>query len=320
MAPLKALRRRLNKAARVIERRKVGKLADSLISPSLRLRYETAVARYFSYVELLGVELPADGMALDMGLCDFIEHLWENGEPRAYAGDVLSGMGRLAPLTRRESQQFPLAWSYFTAWGKHELPERAAPFSMDMIMAIAGYLLQQGKIADAVIYLLSFHCILRIGECLGLKAGDLLFSDSCVVLSLGFTKGGKRRNEEESVVCSDAFIIALLRILVEDLLPGDKLFEFDYNTFRRELNSLLIFFHLEHLNLKSHSLRRGGATYEFRNCNSYDTVCERGRWSNLRTCRIYLAESVCLMNNILLSPKQVRRISKYVKIFDALRV
>jgi hypothetical protein len=111
-------------------------------------------------------------------------------------------------------------------------------------------------------YLLSLHGILRIGECLGLKAGGLQFADAGVILNLGFTKGGKRRNEEESVIGSDAFIIALLRILVENLLPGDKLFEMDYNSFRRELNSLLANFHLEQLNLKSHSLRRGGATYE----------------------------------------------------------
>ena len=45
---------------------------------------------------------------------------------------------------------------------------------------------------------------------------------------------------------------------------------------------------LQDMDLQVYSIRRGAATNLFRRCASFDTVSDRGRWKNIRTCRIYV--------------------------------
>ena len=40
--------------------------------------------------------------------------------------------------------------------------------------------------------------------------------------------------------------------------------------------------------ISPYSLRRGGATSDFRSHGSLDKTADRGRWGNVRTCRIYV--------------------------------
>ena len=41
-----------------------------------------------------------------------------------------------------------------------------------------------------------------------------------------------------------------------------------------------------------YGLRRGGATGLFRRTGSFDTVCDRGRWGNVSSCRIYVTTAL----------------------------
>jgi hypothetical protein len=268
---------------------------------------------------MLGIAFPDDGVALDDSLCVFLEHLWEEGLPKSWASSTLSGLGRLCP--RLKKLGFPLAWAFYTTWNKHELAERAPPFSAEIVMAMAGYcisVLKEPGLGFAL--LLSFHCILRIDECLGLTQGNLDWSAAGVLLHLGYTKGGKRRNEKEFVLSTDAFVNDLLKLMCEGKRPGDRLFNYDYQAFRNKLKAILNFFGLASFGFKSHSLRRGGATYEFRCNNSYDGVCHRGRWASVKTCRIYLADAIVMLNDVQFSAKTLRLLSEFGSRWDVLRI
>ena len=42
--------------------------------------------------------------------------------------------------------------------------------------------------------------------------------------------------------------------------------------------------------LRPYSIRRGGASLLFVKTSSYDVCCEVGRWSNVRTAKVYIDE------------------------------
>ena len=71
------------------------------------------------------------------------------------------------------------------------------------------------------------------------------------------------------------------------LKPGDPLIPGGSCKLRRRFRSLL-----QELGLQLYFLRRGGATEMFRDSASFDAVADRGRWRNVRTCRIYIDQAL----------------------------
>ena len=52
------------------------------------------------------------------------------------------------------------------------------------------------------------------------------------------------------------------------------------------------------LNLRPYSLRRGGATFQFRQEGSFDRLMVHGRWQALRTTRLYINEGMSILAEI----------------------
>ena len=212
--------------------------------------------------------------------------------------DLLSGIAKFEPPLKHGD---PLARTFVETWKQHELPERASPISLEVLKAMVAYaVLVQRDVAMGTCLLLTFHCMLRIGECSNLVKGNVSRSSGSALLNLGWTKGGKRRGDRESVEATDAIVLAFVDLMLH-LRPGDRLFPFSYQKFNSAFHNLLVVFGLLSFNFKSHSLRRGGTTYEFRAHGSYDIICQRGRWSNARTARLYLAEATEMMNALAFS-------------------
>jgi integrase len=317
MARSRVLKRALTQTTRINERAALGKLTNLRMSLSLKKRYDTAVKRFFRFLKSHDFELPDEPDALDELCCLYIEELWEEGLPRSWAAHTLSGLAKLCPYLKGS---FPLGWTYYDTWKKHELPQRAAPLSVQLLKAMAGYLIFKNKnYSLAICMLLTFHCMLRISEALNLKVRDMeATSSNTFVLHLGFTKGGKRRGETESVEASDPSVLEFLRWLCVNKEPGDSVFELNYTQFRSSFHALVQVFGLNDFGLKSHSLRRGGTTFEFRGHGSYDLICQRGRWSNPRTARLYITESIEMTQALTYPKRAIELMSKYEDAYEQL--
>jgi integrase len=316
MVRVVATRRALSQAERKRARASLGRLNDLRIPASLRNRYAKAVNRFFSFLARRHKVLPNDMDLLDQELCEFVEETWEEGQPRSWCLECLSGIGKFEPSLQN---QFPLARAFVETWKRHELPERAPPLSIDMLKALCTYALN--KLHDvplATIMLLTFHCMLRIGECVNLLVKDIVFGHSNAQLNLGLTKGGKRRGQSESVEATDPIVLQMLQSVLLPLEPGDRVFDYTYHMFQAKFGECLRAFHVQGYNFKTHSLRRGGTTFEFKAHGSYDIICERGRWQNVRTARLYIAEAVELTNNLSLSSASKTLITKYSEAFESL--
>ena len=305
MAGGKVIKRGKTRIVRATLRRSIGALQDQLISQIARTRYEKAILRYFEWLEGEEMGLPGDEKLLDENLCVYIEDVWQSGEVKALVSNLLSGLGSLC---KNLKGKYKTAWALYTAWGQLEMPQRARPFSEIDILAIAGRLIKAGQYELGILVLIGFHCILRTSEMLSLRVASCEFSrcGKCCLLKLGFTKGGKRKGKEESVTVTDKFLVKALHLLCEGKDAGDLLVDCSYQVFRRVLGDVLLYLGMDKQGYRSYSIRRGGATYNFRVTGSYDRTCERGRWGNVKTCRMYIDEAANLSSVTLSNRSKAR--------------
>ena len=80
------------KAARKIERKKIGPLRDNLILASTVVRYKRAVLVFFDFCAAVYWRRPQNNYEVDLFMCAFIEGLWQCGDPRQVALDAVSGL------------------------------------------------------------------------------------------------------------------------------------------------------------------------------------------------------------------------------------
>ena len=87
-----------NKGQRAVERRALGRLQDGLIQPYTKVRYSAAVLTFFQWVAAGRLAFPTTFALLDYLVCEFVEHLWYDGESKSGAADVLSALAFFLPL------------------------------------------------------------------------------------------------------------------------------------------------------------------------------------------------------------------------------
>ena len=173
MTRVKQVLAKASKNARKEERKQLGPLTDLVVQPSTAKRYRHAVSSFFLWCHSLCIVLPASLVEFDLLVSEFINVLWEEGEGRSLAANVLSGLQHYRPFLRKH---LPCSWRLIGAWNRRELPARADPVSILVLDALCGLAFLKGRADAAVLMYLAFHCILRTGEFLRLTAGDFAIS------------------------------------------------------------------------------------------------------------------------------------------------
>lgn len=120
--PRRVIRLEQNRQTRARARQKVGTLQSQVVQPQTLQRYEKAVHGFLDFLIQHGKLYPTTPAALDAAVCACVEDWWENGDPRGWAGDLLSGLGHLIPSVKG---QLAGGWRLHSAWGRAELPLRA---------------------------------------------------------------------------------------------------------------------------------------------------------------------------------------------------
>ena len=59
-----------------------------------------------------------------------------------------------------------------------------------------------------------------------------------------------------------------------------------------------------------YSIRRGRATADFHSHGLLDSTAVRGRWADVKTCRIYVNESLALLASLIMDPALQRSLSR----------
>lgn len=310
MTRVKQVLAKASKNARKKERQHLGPLRDLVVQPSTAKRYRHAVSSFFLWCQSLSHVLPSSLVEFDLLVADYINALWEEGEGRSLAANVLSGLQHYRPFLRRN---LPCAWRLIGAWGRRELPARADPVSILVLEALCGLAFMNGRADAAVLMYLAFHCILRTGEFLRLTAADFAISSdhSSGVVNLGETKSGQRQGAKESVTLDDPMICKMVGALLLNKLPGDLLLVGSHGEFRSFFKGLCDTLQLQSWNFKPYSLRRGGATHHFRTQGQLSRTIVRGRWNSARAARVYINDGIAALAAFQFPQKTLDTLKKY---------
>ena len=295
------------KAARKTERAKLGKLGDNLVLNSTLLRYNKALIALFDFSAMTYQRKPQNNYELDLFMCAFIENLWESGDPRQIALDVVSGMAHHLEHVRSSMRG---ARRLYTAWGKKELPARALPLSPHHIHAFVAYwALVQKNARFAVILWLAFDCFLRTVEFSNVTKSDLVLDlpRGRGVLRLRVGKTVSRLGADEGLIIENRSLIQMLAVVTRPLAAGDRILPFSDSLMRRNFAETCRHFELDPDDFKPYSLRRGGATAYYRALSDMPRTVLRGRWGDARTALIYIQESLALCADIRESESMRKR-------------
>lgn len=279
-------------------RRRLGRLEVNLVRKFTVERYNESFNLFGDYLQQLGRSWPSSIDEYDLVVAEYLETLWDLGEPKSMAAYTLAALTYFVPPLKKH---LPRSWKLKATWDKLELPCQAIPLDLDTLFSFAGYFLRQQERQMALGCLIAFNGLLRTGELLELRASDCYRNRSGFVLLLNQIKGGQRRLiQDESVLISDRLTIWAIEQLLIDKYPGDFLVGLSPAAFRTKWNAMKAKLGLQAFRYLPYSLRRGGATWFFRCTGSFSQTMTRGRWQHIKTCKLYIAEAQTTMASIAL--------------------
>jgi len=231
--------------------------------------------------------VPKDEASFDELVAEAIEEAWGSGEGRALVGHLLSGLKFYVPAL---SGQLRFGWSLWKAWGRQEAPHRAPPLSWIAVRAIAFHLLHASEPDIAVLVVIAFLGFLRTTEFCRLTVGQLVFNSSLSKMQILFpnSKSAQRTGNVEMVHINRPALVKYCHILTRGKAASERLVPSSAAHFRRVFAVAVSTAGLNAQRFKPYSLRRGGATFHFRKFKSLDRTMEVGRWSELKTARVYI--------------------------------
>jgi len=292
-----------NKQQRKQVRKQLGTLKSLTIQPRTRVRYDKAKKRFYDFLDHNSLRLPRELASLDALLCDYLEYLWASGEGRALASDTLASLQDTSPKIRGS---IPAAWRLLKTWHVNEIPCRAPPLPEKVLQALVGYFLFHDNPGMALSLLFGFYAMLRTGELLGIRNCDVTVDDKghSAVVSLGFTKGGKRTGAAESATVSVLEVVRRLRQWKSHTASSAKLTPPPHK-WRTLFSQALVAMGLEKWEFRPYSLGRGGATFWFGKHGSLDRILLQGRWLAAKTARTYLNEGLAVLTDMKIPPKKL---------------
>eukprot|EP00438_Fugacium_kawagutii_P006407 Skav224260 [mRNA] locus=scaffold2636:134039:145536:- [translate_table: standard] len=291
-----------------LARRKGIALEDRALAPSTRVRYYLAVRQVLPILE-------RHPHSIDSRLSQWIEQRYLEGEAITGVGDALCGLHHFAPWTRGEIRS---SWRLFRLWRRIEKPQQSPPLPEPFVEAMVGKCLEDADLDMAVALAMGFWGLLRTGEILQLTPAQILLGHSDIIIQLGLTKTGQRRQQDENVIVLHRGVWYLVQTFLQIrrqqrtmhlpiILGGGP-------QFRSQFAALTKFFTWS-TPFRPYSLRRGGATADFRAFHSMERTLIKGRWGTSFAARQYIQEGLSVLTTIKLAPHQSQQIHKFARNF-----
>lgn len=254
------------------------------LKPRTLRSYNKALLDYFIWLEQEAMPVPKTTRKLDDSLAEYLEHLFLDDRPIAYAGHTLSALKRFHPRIR---WKIPLAKQYFSNWKQIYVTRQAVPMPVEVLMAVAGVAASCKEWGFCTLLLLGYAAFLRTSEMVDLSFRRLYWNSQTgqIIMALPATKTS--RVKDESVEVTDSYATTLLN-KVSSQKSRDKLWPGTTRLFRRQLAMYLDFLGLSSVGFTPYSIRRGGASFAFSQGYTFDTLLVMGRWQSIKTARIYL--------------------------------
>lgn len=207
-----------SKQERQRERRRIGPLKHQVIAPKTEERYQSCFESFLRFHRLQrNFSVPSSEVFDDM-VAEFIEALWDQGEPKSQANYTLAAIQFYKPQVKHH---LPWSWKLVKVWNTLELPQRATPLSPDLLMALSGQAFRWSQTEFGWLIIVGFTLFLRTGELLSIQAKDVVLACNSGVLYLPPSKGGKRNFLPlERVEITEKATLQAFRHLLRGKQPG----------------------------------------------------------------------------------------------------
>lgn len=289
-----------SKQERQRERRKIGSLKGQVIAAKTEERYHTCYEAFLKFHRLhRNFSVPA-AEVFDEMTAEFIESLWDQGEPKSQANYTLAAIQFFKPQVKHH---LPWSWKLVKVWQSLELPQRATQLCPKTLMALSGQAFRWNQQAFGWLLVIGFTLFLRTGELLSIQAKDVILTRNSGVLYLPPSKTGKRNFLPlERVEIQERATIQAFTALLRNKAPGDFLWGQSRGQFMSLWHSIIQSLKLDGMAYYPYSLRRGGATSAYKAGSSLDQLVSRGRWAHVQTARLYLDTGMQALANITIPP------------------
>ena len=277
-------------------RQKLGSLKSLTVQDKTKQRYKAALAEFFKYLRQENLELPTRQDAMDGMVSDYLEYLWAQGEGRATASTFMAALQDHLPKLKHN---LPASWRLMKTWSVHEIPARAPPMTEAVLRAMVGWSVTQGHETLGLSLLVGFYGLLRTGELLALQAWQIhmVSANQPAVINLGLTKAGKRQGAAESITLTEKHVLQHLWVW-KQRVPENTFLTLKPHAWRNLFADCIRKLKLEAWEFRPYSLRRGGATHLFVKGGSLDRVILAGRWTALKTAKIYINSGLAMLTDI----------------------
>ena len=279
----------------------MGSLKSLTVQEKTRSRYKSELNNFFKFLNHEGLSLPTRREAMDDLVADYLEHLWSQGEGRATASTFMAALQDHQPKLKH---QLPGSWRLMRTWTTHELPSRAPPMTEQVLRAMVGWAVTHEHETFALSLLIGFYGLLRTGELLSLQAWQIHMTSQFhpAVINLGLTKAGKRQGAAESVTLTEKHVLAKLWSW-KCRVPTHTFLTLKPHAWRSLFGECITQLKLDPWEFRPYSLRRGGATNLFVKTGSLDRVLMTGRWTALKTAKIYINSGLAMLSELEIPKK-----------------
>ena len=130
-----------------------------------------------------------------------------------------------------------------------------------------------------------------------------VFHSGNTVLALGRSKSSKRRGEDEFGIVDSGPVPSVVAAFLRQHPWDQPLIGREPHRWCRDFDALLQGVGVAYLQFRLYPLRHGGATHAFMQGMSLSVACDRKRWTQEKTARMYIKEAATLLDALALPPQ-----------------
>ena len=282
-------------------------LLESSVGPATLKAYKSALTSFLAWLQEEEVRSIEEVDKLDKFLLRYFEHLADTreGGGRQQAANTRAAIILFLPNTR-----WSLNYSLraLKGWTRRRPSKQRPPIPSELVILLIESFRKAGSLDLEWITRACFEGYLRLSEALGAKAGDFDVSDEEGVLALPKSKTGLN----QSIVIHSGRWLKLTKSLLRSKAKDSPIVSVRPDKFRKAFRAALRKLGAHAANFTPHSLRHGGATWDYlQGCPIADIVV-RGRWTQAKTASRYIQQGRAALIKLDL-PKQLRRKMRSVR-------
>lgn len=286
-------------------------LRDAALAPTTLRAYNKQLSNYLAFVGCsLRALLRRSPQQIDALLAQFIDSSFAQQGSYEYACQALFGLIYRCPSLRLQLGEARLR---LRGWKRilQQLRQSRShpPLTWELTALFATVMAKWGRHAESVATLIAFDCYLRVGELTRLTYADVLQPNdprvgsayTGMALRLGVTKTGP--NQSVTIAREQVQTVLLHYLGAYPFLANQRIFPFSPDSFRLLLKQVAHALGVSHIPYVPHSLRHGGATYDYLRGHTVEQIMFRGRWAAMESARRYIQTSRALLIMLQIPPQ-----------------